>query len=218
MENDWKTRPAWGGPEAASEDSGNSTVEYLRSLKRSHQGIPEPVAPKAQSPRPGGERRRNPRYKCEGSAELRAAGSTVHTWATLTDLSRSGCYLEVQATFPVDASLDMVIEVRGIRFQVKGEVRVTYPFLGMGIAFVEISNADQNRLDELLQLLASGLPARAEEPVHVESEATLPDLSKIPDPVAALDALAGHFRSSRMLTREEFVELVAHVPPSHPGQ
>ena len=37
------------------------------------------------------EKRGEPRYKCEGSAEFRTDGFEVRTWARVTDLSRSGC-------------------------------------------------------------------------------------------------------------------------------
>ena len=61
------------------------------------------------------------------------------SWGTLTDLSISGCYIELKATFPVGAILDLDLELNGVRAQVKGEVRVSYPFLGMGVAFREMT-------------------------------------------------------------------------------
>jgi len=35
----------------------------------------------------GAEKRRSPRYMCEGSAELREDGCDVRTWSTFTDIS-----------------------------------------------------------------------------------------------------------------------------------
>jgi hypothetical protein len=72
-------------------------------------------------------------------------GSDVHTWGTVTDISQNGCYVELMATFPVGAIVDLQLELNEIRAHVKGEVRVSYPCLGMGIAFREIS--DENRCD-----------------------------------------------------------------------
>lgn len=57
------------------------------------------------------EKRRSPRYKCEGSAEVREDGCDVHTWATFTDVSLHGCYVEAQATYPAGTVLHMKLEV-----------------------------------------------------------------------------------------------------------
>ena len=195
-----------------------SNAEYLRALKRAQEkpasaGAAPPAATSAsqQNSYPHPDRRRNPRYKCEGSAEFRAEGSDVRTWATVTDLSRSGCYVEAQATSPVDTPVNMVIEARGIRVQVKGSVRISYPFLGMGIGFTEISAHDRAQLDELLQRLASGLPA----PVHPPDPkpATSLDLSRV-NAAGTLDAVAKFFQAHATLTREQFTELIQPDGPA----
>lgn len=102
----------------------------------------------------GAEKRRSPRYKCEGSAEVREEGCDVRTWATFTDISLNGCYAEAQATYPAGTLLHMKMEVNGIRFEAKGKVRVSYPYLGMGIAFEEISDENVIRLKQLLGTLS----------------------------------------------------------------
>ena len=56
----------------------------------------------------------------------------MRTWGTFTDLSIRGCYIEMTATFPVGARVDLSLELNGIRAETQGEVRVSYPFLGMG--------------------------------------------------------------------------------------
>lgn len=213
MDSEWKTRSSWGVTQSLSEDPASNAVDYLRALKRSNQGLsPDPALPDVP---PGGEHRRHSRYQCQGSAELHSADSTTHTWATVTELSRSGCYLEVQSASPAETPLDMVIEVSGARFHTKGVVRVSYPFLGMGVAFTDISVADQARLDELLLILASGPTVSLEQAIRGEAaavapEATTIDVSKILDPSSVLGAIAAHFQTSRLLTREEFAEMVSH--------
>lgn len=187
----------------STSDTGN--VEYLRALKRVSEGVPEKAPTQSYS----GEKRRNPRYKCEGSAEFRSEGTTVRTWATVTDLSRSGCYVEMQATSPVDTEVNMVIEVKGVRVQVKGLVRVSYPFLGMGIAFTEIEPAEQARLDDLLLRLASGVPPAAGQGTEKLGESSSQDQLRISEPRRAINAVAGFFRDHSSLTRDQFFELVA---------
>ena len=80
-----------------------------------------------------------PRYKCEGSAELREEGCDVRTWATFSDISLHGCYVEAQATYPANTILHMKLEANGVRVETNGNVRVSYPYLGMGIAFLDTS-------------------------------------------------------------------------------
>jgi hypothetical protein len=183
-----------------SHDTGN--VEYFRALKRTNEGIAAP-APQAYP----GDKRRNPRYKCEGSAEFRSEGSTVRTWATITDLSRSGCYVEMQATSPVDTVLSMTIEVASIRVGVKGVVRVSYPFLGMGIAFTEIFETDKAQFEELLIRLASGITGPAYQS-EAKPEQGSSEMSNVSDPRNALKAVASFFQEHHTLTRDQFVELV----------
>ena len=183
-----------------SHDGGN--VEYFRTLKRTSEG--ETAAEPQAHP---GEKRRNLRYKCEGSAEFRNEGSTVRTWATMTDLSRSGCYLEMQATSPVETPLSMTIEVTGIRVRVKGIVRVSYPFLGMGIAFTEVCEDDKAQFEELLIRLASGITAPAYKSEARPAQASS-DVSGVGDPRSALKAVAAFFKEHQTLTREQFAELV----------
>ena len=60
-------------------------------------------------------------------------------WGTLTDISLHGCYVEMNATSPIDTKVDLVLKSFGIRIEVSGTVRTSYPFLGMGIGF------DRNR-------------------------------------------------------------------------
>ena len=182
-------------------DTGN--VEYFRALKRTSQ--PAASAPAEAYP---SEKRRSPRYKCEGSAEFRFEGSTVRTWATVTDVSRSGCYVEMQTTSPADTKVDMIIEVMGIRASVKGVVRVSYPFLGMGIAFTEITPEQQVKLDELLLRLASGVQAPAYTATDPLLDARGRAMPEIADPRGALQAVTEFFANHRVLTREQFLELL----------
>ena len=67
---------------------------------------------------------------------MRTEGCDVRTWATFTDISLYGCYIEAQATFPAGTVLNLKLEANGIRVETRGNVRVNYPYLGMGVAFV----------------------------------------------------------------------------------
>jgi hypothetical protein len=149
----------------------NSGADYLRRLKRDQEQQPQTYVEPAPAPAPADsdpqERRRNPRYKCEGSATFRVEGTNVRTWGTFTDLSCSGCYVELKATFPAGAIIDLELELNGVRAQVKGEVRVSYPFLGMGVAFRDLTT--ENRM-QIQAMIESILPAALKRSVVAEPE------------------------------------------------
>jgi PilZ domain len=208
----------------------NDSVSYLKALKQT-------VAPQAASaaapapardpnleehpavvtagstvPQPqfaGAEKRRSPRYKCEGSAEMREEGCDVRTWATFTDVSLHGCYVEAQATYPVGSLLHMKLAANGITVETKGTVRVSYPYLGMGIAFTAISDEERKLLKELLGTLSH--PTMIMGPGIASSLPTCGPLDSVPlisDARAAIQALMEFFESHHILTREEFLRVL----------
>jgi hypothetical protein len=206
-------------PEYGGEASPGSHSEYLRALKQSNENLvtahPPPSLPIAtpslgNNPEPSSstEKRRCPRYKCEGSVEFRTESIDVRTWATVTDISSSGCYVEMQATSQVGTRVDMVIELKDIRVRAKGVVKTSHPLLGMGIAFTEMTEAEQAHLDNLLLRLAGG-SSPAELMPKSPSLSGAPDLLMITDPAAALNAVAKFFQTHRALSREEFTELLS---------
>ncbi len=157
----------------------------------------------------GAEKRRSPRYKCEGSVEVQKDGCDVRTWATFTDVSLHGCYVEAQATYPAGTVLHLKLEANGNRVESKGAVRVTYPYLGMGIAFTDMSDENRAHLRQLVAGLshacvvmgpgiASSLPAAA----------PLDGVPLISDPAAAVQSLIEFFESRQMLMREDFLRLL----------
>lgn len=209
------------------ENDNDDDIAYLRALKQS--SAPAASAPAAvNSPFAstsgsgpsdsfkGAEKRRSPRYKCEGSAEMCEVSCEVRTWATFTDISLHGCYVEAQATYPVGSVLRLKLEANGQRVEVTGNVRVSYPYLGMGIAFVEMTEDNQSRLKNMLVSLsrpsviigpglASTLPARG----------PLEAVPTISDPKAAIQALIDFFESRQMLMREDFLRVLRQSQSKH---
>lgn len=189
----------------------NENVSYLKALKHSA-GPPESPSDAAGSGREsfqGPEKRRSLRYKCEGSVQIQEDGRDVHTWATFTDVSLHGCYVEAQATYPAGSVLHLRLEMNGVRVETKGTVRVNYPYLGMGIAFTDISEDNQARLRQMLATIsrpcvimgpgiASSLPASG----------PLDAVPLITDPSGAVQALVEFFESRQMLMREDFLRIL----------
>jgi PilZ domain len=167
------------------------------------------VASAIRQPASGAEKRRGPRYKCEGSAEMLQDGIDLRTWATFTDISLHGCYVEATATYPVGTYLHMKLDAHGFRVHAKGTVRVSYPYLGMGIAFTEVSEEDRSRLRELLRsisqpsvILASGHSSMSSLLRRAES------LPPVANAEAAIHAVIQFFEERQLLSREEFLRLL----------
>jgi PilZ domain len=191
----------------------SSGADYLRRLKQDqHQGQPfaqpataPPVSEPAESTEPG-ERRANPRYKCEGSATFRTQGSDVRTWGTFTDLSVGGCYVELKATFPVGAIIDLALELNDVRAQLKGEVRVSYPFLGMGVAFRDITPESRRQVQAMIDSLTPAV-----QNTHATEREIIAHAGSLPIIVnagAALQGLADFFEGHAQLSKEEFIRLL----------
>lgn len=162
----------------------------------------------AQTP-PGSEKRRSSRYKCEGSVELREDGCDVHTWAAFTDISLHGCYVEAQATYPAGSVLHMRLEANGFRVEATGTVRVNYPYLGMGIAFEEMSEDNRVHLPELLGSIAR--PSVIMGPGTVSALPTASPIETVPlvsNPQAAIQALVDFFEIRQMLMRQDFLRIL----------
>jgi hypothetical protein len=201
-------------------EENNEGISYLLALKRSA-GSAAPAPAREESPSEnnadknarspafeGLEKRRSPRYQCEGSIQMREVDCDIHTWASFTDISLHGCYVEAQATYPVGTLLHLKLEAKGRRVETKGDVRVSYPYLGMGIQFLEMTAENQERLRDLLALvsrpsmimgpgIASTLPARG--PL---------ELPAITNPDAVVQGLLDFFRDRQMLMRDDFVRIV----------
>jgi PilZ domain-containing protein len=206
----------------------NEGVAYLRALKTSGGAtapagaVPVETSPVKRSmananpaPATGSqplavrEKRRTPRYKLEGSAELRQEGYDLRTWATFSDISLHGCYVEATATLPEGTALQIKLEANGFRIETKGSVRVNYPSLGMGIAFTEMSEENRARLRQLLAKISP--PSVIMAPSLASALPVSGPLKAVPpisDPSAALRALVEYFENRQMLTQEEFLRLL----------
>jgi hypothetical protein len=154
-------------------------------------------------------KRKSPRYRCQGSARLREVASGGSTWATFTDISLHGCYVEAMSTFRVGAEVGLTLEVNGFRLESSGEVRVVYPNLGMGICFTTMSDPDRERLRELLRSLSRPSVILGARPEVNSALVPEPDaLSSIANPGAALQAITNFFDERHILSREEFLRIV----------
>ncbi len=134
-------------------------------------------------------------------------------WATLTDVSLHGCYVEMNSTFPVGTKVNLVLKSFGIRIQARGLVQATYPSMGMGISFSDIDPVEELQLRQLLAALVgrrivSKSAAAALNSVKDALGMTDPRLA---DPRAVLDEIAAFFQKNPTLSRDDFYEIAKRV-------
>jgi PilZ domain len=200
---------------------------YLAALKRSSVSptaetssarASDPAQPPESSPfnavvpgrtGPVPEKRRSPRYRCQGSAQLREVSTGIATWATFSDISMHGCYVEAAAGYPTGSTLTLFIEVNGFRVEAIGEVRVTYPGLGMGISFTQVSDENRTRLRELVRSISQPSVIMGLRPAdRVSSAPSSLLLPAVSNPSAALQAIQKFFEDRHVMGREEFIRIL----------
>lgn len=169
----------------------------------------EPVSGSIRAETTSLEKRTSPRYKCQGSARLQEIGSTVATWATVTDINLQGCYLEATANYRVGAPLSLRLEVNGFRVDATAEVRVAYPQLGIGISFSRMSDKDRERLQGLLRSISP--PSVVVNSIGGTGFPSIPTSEPLPavtNPGAALQAILKFFDNRHVMGREEFLRIL----------
>jgi hypothetical protein len=70
---------------------------------------------------------------------------------TATDVSGSGCYVEMLSPFPIGTSLGAEFWIGSERVTTRALVRTCDPRVGMGIEFVGLKTEDQRRFQDHLQ-------------------------------------------------------------------
>lgn len=143
-------------------------TSHLRSAKPS-------VHSKTQFP---GERRWHPRYACSGSAAVKTSGSVYAVNGEVKDVSRGGVYIELNAPLPVNSQVSLELRVEGVCFVASGVVRTSYPLLGMGICFHNLTPESAEKLSLALDL-AKRNPSRRNSITSTHDSTAEPETSKV---------------------------------------
>ena len=98
------------------------------------------------------EHRKNPRYRCQSSVEIHIHGG-VSFWATATDLSLGGCYVETNIPIELGSRLKIGIWLGAKKAWAEARVVHSAPGLGIGIRFTEISEPHLDLIRQFLQNL-----------------------------------------------------------------
>jgi hypothetical protein len=210
------------GPPTDSSD-GEEGMNYLRQLKvNAPEGASANVAANRGGETPASangsdwkDRRQSPRLRCSGNVEFRTEESDLRFWGTLTDVSLHGCYVEMTTTFPAGTEVNLVLKSFGVRIQVAGTVRGSYPSLGMGICFKKIEPAERTQLRQLLDALAGhGAISNSVSAVSAQENTSKHSGLKhiaAADPKALIDRIEDFFQKNEMLSRHEFQKIAKRV-------
>jgi hypothetical protein len=204
-------------------DDNDAGATYLSSLRQSTKPHAASAAAPARAlestPRnlavPGdsasADKRKSPRYKCEGSARIQQIGSAVATWAKFADISMHGCYVETATPFRSGTKLTLKLDANNFRIQTTGEVRVVYAGLGMGVSFVEMSEEDRGRLRELVRSISPASVIMNQRLSPHSASTTTPQSEVAPpvtNPSAVLQAILEFFEKRHVMGREEFLKIL----------
>jgi hypothetical protein len=99
------------------------------------------------------EQRKYPRFKCHNSVELHTQDGKSF-WATISDLSLSGCYVEMAIPLPPGTKLKMGIWIGETKCWADCEVAYSTAGLGTGVMFKRISEPDLERIRQFRETFA----------------------------------------------------------------
>lgn len=114
----------------------------------------------------GAERRYFARRPCRIEAEVRLQGETSGLSARITDISVSGCYLEMLIPLPAESNIEVLFKPGEAPVKARAKVRTSQMGLGMGVSFMDMSPED------FQELLRFAPPARYESSPIEQSHAT----------------------------------------------
>jgi hypothetical protein len=98
------------------------------------------------------EKRRYPRFVCEGGVEVRSEKSRPF-WGTMSDISLGGCYVKTFQPLPAGSVLQFLIKTEGVEIRGAAKVVAMHPGVGMALAFGEMAEPDRVRLNTLIKEL-----------------------------------------------------------------
>jgi len=107
-------------------------------------------------------RRRHPRYACEGHAEVFVPHGALLFQGKILDLSLSGCFIETPAlNLERGTHVEVYFAARQMQFRVAGYIAVLYRRRGAGIAFRNLSPRRAQQVADLVRELKEAAEATA---------------------------------------------------------
>ncbi|HKW62379.1 MAG TPA: PilZ domain-containing protein [Candidatus Acidoferrum sp.] len=113
-------------------------------------GIESPALREASAATPppaAADRRANPRYAFQATAEVSAADSSAKSKTRVRDLSQQGCYLDTEAPLPLGTAANVRMAKGAKSLEVQGRVVYVQPGRGMGLMFTAVKPEHGGTLD-----------------------------------------------------------------------
>lgn len=105
------------------------------------------IAVTRATPPTAADRRANPRYAFQATAEVVATDSSAKTKTRVRDLSQQGCYLDTETPLPLGTAANVHM-TKGIKsLEVQGRVVYVQPGKGMGLMFTAVKPEHGGTLD-----------------------------------------------------------------------
>jgi hypothetical protein len=117
-----------------------------------HEALSRPAVAAAPGASPS-NRRRRARHKINFNLELRDERTNVPLRVNATDISGNGCYIETIMPMPVGTALRVDFWMEEEHVHTTAVVRTCDPGVGMGIEFLTLTPALQDRFQALLEKL-----------------------------------------------------------------
>jgi PilZ domain len=96
------------------------------------------------------ERRAAPRHTFIAHAELCDEGRSTRLKTRVSDLSLTGCYLDMLHPLPVGTNIALTILDAAGSFDIKGKIVYAVPTLGVGVSFVDVTPELSARIERSL--------------------------------------------------------------------
>jgi hypothetical protein len=137
------------------------------------------------------DQRRNPRYRCEGIAQMTKPGDKFAIRAPLTDVSAGGFYVETMTPLPVGTEVDISLEIGRVELYGSGVVETCHQAIGNGIAFTKMTPQNEKALQSVIDGIVNADGIRS-----VDSSQAFP---------AEFEALLAILERKSILKREDVI-------------
>jgi hypothetical protein len=166
-------------------------------------------------------RRKAERYTCRVAADVTMENSVAQAHASVTDISRKGCYLQMVSPFAAGSGVVLSIygaDPKAPPLVLRGAVRTSHPMVGMGVEFAEVGEADLRGIQAVLAQLGGAKPSPVTEiasavwvPAPVLAPvvaATMPEMAEMQPAIEITDSPA---RELALRIRAELQQLEAEI-------
>lgn len=152
--------------------------------------------------------REEPRFSFTAAVEIYEVHSQTRLSVRCSDLSSSGCYIDMISPFPAGAALRIRIEHEMREFQAMAVVAYAHPSMGMGIRFTEIKPEYQ----DVLRFWIAGLSGQTspEPPASTKVDETLA-IDADASAQLVFNELISLLVRKRILTENEMAELLVRL-------